>query len=177
MPLARELAKGGIKLLKNAKPTAKVVPKVPAKQTAGSKAAPAKAPPSVPRKQTDAEIAKMEQQKAVASAEKARDARWAMESEASLRRERYQAQQNSKELWKYKEAEAAKKATKARRVETAKSVAKGTGKAAAGTTVGVGVMETATEGNFSKEVFGRKDKPTKASPKTRRAGKPMKGTK
>lgn len=177
MPLIKELAKGGIKLLKNAKPAAKVAPKVPAKQTAGSKAAPAKAPPSVPRKQTDAEIAKMEQQKAVAAAEKARDARWAREREALLRQERYQAQQNSKELWKYKEAEAAKKATKTRRVETAKNVARGTGKAAAGAAVGFGVMETATEGNLSKEVFGRKDKPTKASSTTRRGGKPMKGTK
>jgi len=133
MPLAKELAKGGIKLLKNAKPAAK--------------------------------------------AEKARDARWAMEKEARIRQERAEAQRNSKELWKYKEAEAAKKETKARRIATVKNVAKGTGKATAGAAVGFGVMETATEGNLSKEMFGRKDKPTKASPRTRRGGKPMKGTK
>ena len=159
MPLARELAKGGIKLLKNAKSAAKQTKATPK-------------PPAVPKKKKDAMRRKPDP-----AIEREREARWAREKEARIRQERYQAQQNSKELWKYKEAESAKKATKARRVETTKNIAKGTGKAAAGATVSFGLMETATEGNFSKEVFGRKDKPTKASPKTRRAGKPMKGTK
>lgn len=177
MPIVKEIAKRGIKLLKNAKPAAKVAPKVPAKQTAGSKAAPAKAPPSVSRKQTDAEIAKMEQQKAVAAAEKARDERWAREREASLRQERYQAQQNTKELWKYKEAEAAKKATKARRIQTVKNIGKTAAKTVGAAAVGFGMMETASMGEFSKELFGRKDKPTKVNSQLRRGGKPMKGTK
>ena len=175
MPLVKELAKGGIKLLKNAKPAAKAAPKVPAKQTAGSKAAPAKAAPSVPRKQTDAEIAKIEQQKAVAAAEKERDARWAREREASLRQERYRAQQNAKELWKYKTAEAAKKEATARRIQTTKNVVKTTGKAIGVTATGFAMMEAATMGEFSKDIRSRYTTPTKAAKP--RGGKPMKGTK
>lgn len=173
MNIRARIVKKGIQLVRDAatasskakpKPAQKPVPAKPAQKPA-PKPVPEKPAATPRRKRVDAEEAKRAIWQAGYKGEM--EGRAWMERALKKKTDFYDTYHKNKALKAQKKAE---------RIGKAKEVARKTGKIAAGTAVGALGLDMMTMGEFSK-ALGRKEKPTKASPSTRRGGKPMKGTK